>query len=202
MPRTRIGLGLLRELQVDDDRDLVREGRLAARKRVVPAHAELGAVDLRLSLEAEAGAAKRIVERVGDDAGDLDGLGVALDRDLAVDLELVAVALDALGLEAELRVALGIEEVRRLQMALEVRVLDLHAGDLRGALQDTVGRRSVEVGERAGERPGHVVDRKADVRVDLVDGPGAGGYCLGLGGAHFLVPPKAKKWRTLLEQAI
>jgi len=79
-------LGLLRELQVDDDRDLVRESRLAARERVVPADAELVAVDLGLELEAEALAAVRIGDRVGDDAGDLDALAVALDRDLTVDL--------------------------------------------------------------------------------------------------------------------
>src|SRR4051794_3287773 len=201
MPRARIGLGLLRELQVDDDRDFVREGRLAARKRVVPAHAELGAVDLRLSLEAEAGAAERIVERVGDDAGDLDGLGVALDRDLAVDLELVAVAGDRLRLEAELGAALGVEEVGTLEVSLEVLVLDLDRGDLRGARQDTIADLRVEVVERAGKGAGHVVDGKADVRVDLVDGPGACGYGLRFGGAHCLIPPRGK-WRTLLEQVL
>src|SRR3954463_16455242 len=81
IPRTRIELGVLRQLQLRDDRDLVREGRLAARERVVPAGAELVPVDLRLELQAEAGAAVGIVDRVGDDAGDLDGLCVALDRD-------------------------------------------------------------------------------------------------------------------------
>src|SRR5215216_4893446 len=100
MPRTRIDLRLLRELQLDDDRDLVGEGRLTARQRVVPADAELVAVDLRLGLQAEARAAVRVVDRVGDDAGDLDGLGVALDRDLAVDLDAVAVAVDGFGREA------------------------------------------------------------------------------------------------------
>src|SRR4051812_12147198 len=145
MPRTRIELRLLRELQLDDDRDLVGEGRLTARQRVVPVDAELVAVDLGLSLEAEAGAAVRVVDRVGDDAGDLDGLGVALDRDLAVDLDAVAITVDGLRLEGQLRVALGVEEVGRLEMLLEVRVLDLDAGDLRGALQDTVGDVGVEV---------------------------------------------------------
>src|SRR4051794_13194418 len=101
MPRTCIELRLLRELHVGEDRDLVRQGRLTARQRVVPADAELVALDLRLELQAEARAAVGILERVGDDAGDLDGLGVALDRDLTVDLQLVAVALDRLRLERQ-----------------------------------------------------------------------------------------------------
>src|SRR3954447_15186935 len=202
MPRTRIELGLLRQLQVDDDRDVVREGRLAARERVVPADTELGAVNLGLSLQAEAGAAVRVVDRVGDDAGDLDGLGVALDRDLAVDLDLVAVTGDRLRSERQLRVALAVEEVRALEVRLEVRVLDLNACDLRGALQDTVGDLCVEVGEGAGKGAGHVVDSERDVGVDLVDGPGAGRYCLGLSGAHFRLASYGAKWRTLLEQAI
>src|SRR3954471_21167729 len=196
MPRTRIELRLLRQLQVGDDRDLVGESRLATRQRVVPADAELVAVDLRLELQAEALAAERIRERVRDDAGDLDGLGVALDRDLAVDRQLVAVAADVLRLEGQLRMALGVEEVGRLQMGLEVRVLDLDARDLRGALQGAVDHGRVEVRERAGERARHVVDGKADVRVDLVDGPGAGGDDLRIGGAHVRLPPRAK-WRTL-----
>src|SRR5215212_6370107 len=120
MPRTRIELRLLRELQLGDDRDLVGEGRLAAGQRVVPVDAELRAVDLGLELQAEARAAERIVERIGHDAEDLDGLGVALDRDLTVDLQLVAVALDRLRGERQLRVALGVEEVGRLEVRLEV----------------------------------------------------------------------------------
>src|SRR3954454_13553306 len=171
MPRTRIELRLLRQLQVDDDRDVVRQSRLAARERVVPADAELRTVDLRLSLQAEAGAAVRVVDRVRDDAGDLDGLGVALDRDLAVDRDLVAVTVDRLRSERQLRVALGVEEVRALEVRLEVRVLDLNACDLRGALQDTVADLCVEVGKGAGKGAGHVVDGERDIGVDLVDGP-------------------------------
>src|SRR5437868_12842820 len=101
MPRTRIELRLLRQLQVDDDRDLVRQGRLAARERVVPTDAELRAVDLGLELQAQAGAAERVGERLGVDAGDLDGLRVALDRDLTVDLDLVTVHVDRLRPEAQ-----------------------------------------------------------------------------------------------------
>src|SRR3954447_25035100 len=109
MPRTRIELRLLRQLRVDDDRDVVRQGRLAARERVVPADAELRAVDLGLELQAQARAAERVVERLREDAGDLDGLGVALDRDLTVDLDVVTVEVDRLRLEGQLRVALGVE---------------------------------------------------------------------------------------------
>src|SRR3954453_14120959 len=122
IPRTRIELRLLRQLQVGDDLDLVREGRLAARQGVVPADAELVAVDSCLELQAQAGSAERVVERLGVDAGDLDGLGVGLDRDLTVDLELVAVGLDRVRGERQLRVALGVEEVGRLEVPLEVRI--------------------------------------------------------------------------------
>src|SRR4051794_29518821 len=140
MPRTRMVLGLLRELQVGDDRDFVRESRLAARERVVPADPELVAVDLGLELQAEAGPAERVVECIGYDAGDLDGLGVALDRDLAIDRHLVAVAVDRLRLEGQLWVLLGVEEVRALEVCLEVLVLDLDARDLRGPPDDAVDR--------------------------------------------------------------
>src|SRR4051812_31013461 len=192
MPRTRIELCLLRQLQVGDDLDLVGEGRLAARQRVVPADAELRAVNLGLELQAEAGAAERIVESVDDRADDLDRLAVTLDRDLAVDLQVVAIAIDRLRLEGQLGAALGVEEVGRLEVLFEVLVLDLDRRDLRGALEDTVGHRRIEVRERAGESAGHVVDRKADVGVNLVRRPSSGGYYLGLSGAHCRMPPRAK----------
>src|SRR4051812_2943702 len=92
MPRTRMCLRLqwADELQLREDRDLVGECLVAARERVVPAHAERGAVDGRLELDAEALVAVRVCTRFGDDALDLGVLGVALDRDLTGDGEVVA----------------------------------------------------------------------------------------------------------------
>ena len=107
-------------------------------------HAELVAGDDGLELQAEALATILVGHRIGDRARDLDGLGVALDRDLAVDPELVAVALDRVGLEGQLGMALGVEELRALQMGLEVRVLDLDRCDLGGSPQRAIGDAGVE----------------------------------------------------------
>src|SRR3954467_12503091 len=74
MPRTRIELRLLDELEVGDQRDLVLERRLTARQGVVPVHAELRAVDGRLELDAEALIPVRVVLRLRDRAADLDRL--------------------------------------------------------------------------------------------------------------------------------
>src|SRR5207249_5716060 len=106
MPRTRIVLHLPRELQVGNQDDLVRGSGLATRERVVPADAEPDAVDRRLELQAVAGAAVRVDDRLRDDAGDVDGLGVALDRDFPVDLQLVPIPLDRVRAERQLWVTL------------------------------------------------------------------------------------------------
>jgi hypothetical protein len=76
------------------DRDLVGEGRLAARQGVVPADPELVAVDDDLQPQAEALAAVRVADRVGDDTSDRRGLGVALDCDLAINPNPITVAFD------------------------------------------------------------------------------------------------------------
>jgi hypothetical protein len=55
---------------------------------------------------------------------------VALDRDLAVDRDSIAVAVDRLGREGQFGVGLGVEEVRALQVRGEVVVLDLNGRDL------------------------------------------------------------------------
>src|SRR3954454_20034989 len=98
MPSTRIVLRPLHELQVRDQGDLVLEGRLAARERGVPADAELGPVDGRLELDAEADAAERVVLRGRDRPAGLERLGVALHRQLAADGEVVTGAADVAGL--------------------------------------------------------------------------------------------------------
>ena len=66
---------------------------------------------------------------------DVGGVGDALDREVALDLDRLAVEADVLGGEADLRVALGVEEVGRLQVAGEVLVLDVDARDLGRALE-------------------------------------------------------------------
>jgi hypothetical protein len=59
---------------------------------------------------------------------------VALDRDLTVDRDAIAVTVDRVGCEGQSGVSLGVEEVRALQVRREVLVLDLDRGDLRGAV--------------------------------------------------------------------
>ena len=73
----------LQELEVDAERDLVREHEAALGQRRVPVEAELRAVDDRLELEAELRVAERILDRPDDGAVGRDALGVALDREVA-----------------------------------------------------------------------------------------------------------------------
>src|ERR1035437_10331725 len=76
-------------------------------------------------------------------------------------------------------------------MCREVGLLHLHARNLRGATQHAVAHLGVELRERARKGPGQLVDGKGDVGVNLVGGPGTGGYYLHVSGAH-LLPPKAR----------
>src|SRR3954447_5344347 len=136
MPRTRIGLRL-RELELDAELDVVGQGEPALGQRRVPVEAELRAVDDGLEREAELRVAERILGRALDRAGAGDRLGLALDRQVALDGDVVAVLGELERRELDLRVLLGVEEVRRLQVAGEVLVLD----------DDRVGvDRAVEVG--------------------------------------------------------
>ena len=68
-------LGRLHEVELGDDRDVVRERRLAGRERVVPVDAEVGAVDAASSsLSPMRSLPVGSVDRRGDGAGHLDGL--------------------------------------------------------------------------------------------------------------------------------
>ena len=91
----------------------------------------------------------------------------ALDRDLAVDLDRVAVALERAG-EADDRVALGVEELGGEQVRLEVLVLGLDALDARRTGELAVGERGVEVGDLAAEGRDRVGDLEGDAGVDGV----------------------------------
>src|SRR5439155_5370591 len=96
-----------------------------------------------------------------------DRLGGSLDRQLAVDRNLpVAVEPDLVGCEAELRVALGVEEVGRLQMGREVLVPYVHARDLRRALERRTpgldGQLGSDLVELPLERPGEVANLEVD----------------------------------------
>src|SRR5712691_10300869 len=174
--RIRMGLGLLRlhERELGDELHVVAEVVAAALVRRIPVDAVGGAVDRRLELEAEALAAERVDLRcVGDRALEPDRPGRPLDRELALTLDLVAVELAELGgLELDLRIALGVEEVRRLQVPVELLVLHVDARDLRRALEARAGERGGEVPEAAAEVvDARVGDLERDVRVDRVGVP-------------------------------
>jgi hypothetical protein len=125
-------------------------------------------------LKAKALAAVGVRGRIADVARDLDRLGVSLQRQLARDGHIVARAADLARLEAQLRKALGVEELRALQVSCEVGILYLDAADPGGAAQDAVAEACVEVGEGALEGSRHVGDGKADGGVNGVGAPGAG----------------------------
>ena len=70
---------------------------------------------------------------------ELDRLRDALDRELALALDAVVLEAAQVGrLEGDLRVPLGVEEVRRLQVAVQLLVLDVDARDLGRALEAAV----------------------------------------------------------------
>src|SRR5664280_253954 len=98
MPRTRMAvlLAVLRKLELDRQLDVVGQSEAALGQRRVPLQAELRAVDDGLQREADLDRAAERLVRVGDRATGLDGVGVVLDRQLAVDHELLAVAADRL----------------------------------------------------------------------------------------------------------
>src|SRR3954447_5368599 len=126
MPRTLIGLRLLglRQLELDDQGHVVRQREAALGKRGVPLEAELRAVDHGLEVDADLGVAGDVLVRPDDRATARDGVRVALDRQLAVDHQLVTLDAQVRGLVAELGIVLRVEEVRRLEMRRQVLVLD------------------------------------------------------------------------------
>src|SRR2546421_1443593 len=170
------------ELQLREDRYLVRERGLAAWQGVVPVDAEVGAVDLRAQVEPDPLVAVGIDDRRADRAGDRYRPADAPDRQLAADRDLaVAGEADVLGAEAELGVALGVEEVGPLQVGGEVLLVDIDARDLRPALERCLLTVDRELGsdlvEVALERPGEVGDLEVDPRMDRIKVPGSGrGY--------------------------
>src|SRR3954447_23188855 len=142
MPRTRMALRLLgvglRQLELDDQRHVVREREAALRERGVPVEAELRAIDHRLEVDADLGRAGDVLVRADERAAALNRVRVALDRQLAVDHQLVALDAHVARLVAELGVVLDVEEVRRLEMRGEVLVLDHDRIGVHGA--DETGR--------------------------------------------------------------
>ncbi len=112
------------QLELDDQLDLVGEREAALGQRRVPVEAVLGAVDDRLELDADLLTSPKVT--VGSVIVPRASIGRsdALDRELAVDDQLAVGRADQRGVEGDVREALGVEEVRRLQVRGEVLVLD------------------------------------------------------------------------------
>src|SRR3954452_17410253 len=111
MPRTFIDLRGLDEVELGGELDVVRERRLAGRERHVPVETEIGAVDGDLEREVQPLVPERVGRRVGERAAELDRAADALDRDLALDDEPVALARHLRRREADLGRALDVEEL-------------------------------------------------------------------------------------------
>src|SRR4029079_18058948 len=92
--------------------------------------------------------------------------------------------------EADLGEALGVEEVWRLEVAVQLLVLGVHAGDLGRGGADAVLQAGRIVVEAAAERVrARVGDLERDVRVHRIGAPVAGRRSLGGGdGGHWQSP--------------
>src|ERR1700733_8083161 len=131
MVRICMGLCGLDRGHADEQLDLVGHEQVAVRERLIPLEVEVAAVDHARELEADALVAPRVGSAFADDAGELDRLGDALDRDLAVETDLAIIKRLAGGRgERDLRVVLGVEEVGRRQVAVTLRVTGIDARDL------------------------------------------------------------------------
>src|SRR6187551_1473944 len=170
--------GRLHQLELGDDRHIVRKCGITGGEGRVPIDAEVGPVDAGGELQSEALVPVRVRDRLREGAGHLDGLRDALDRDLTRDGDRLAVEVDLLGDEAKRRKALRVEEVGRLQMGGEVLVLDVDARDLRAALDAGTGVGDAQLGlhvaELAAESAGEVVDLEADGRMHRIEIPRPG----------------------------
>src|SRR5205823_370294 len=133
--RIRIDLRLLTsELELDGELDVIGNRHSALGQRGVPREAVLRAVDHRLERDAELGYVAEGDRRTGDRAGRLERVGLVLDREVSGDLQRAVVSgLDLRGVEANLRIALDVEEVRRAEVGLQVLILYLERIDLHGA---------------------------------------------------------------------
>jgi hypothetical protein len=94
-------------------------------------------------------------------------------------------SVELVGAERDLGIPLGVEEVRRLEMAGELLVLHVDARDARRAGEGRALEGGVEVAEAAAEDADTgVLDLERDVRVDGVCDPRGAGGSEGCGGFH------------------
>src|ERR1044072_3848031 len=115
-----LGGGLDRR-DVELELDLVGHGEVAAAEDHVELHAVVAAAELAADVEADAAVAERGGLRAAELGLERDRLRDAVHREVAGDLVGVLVdGLEARRLERDLRVALDVEEVGGLQVAVAV----------------------------------------------------------------------------------
>src|SRR5688572_28705350 len=91
----RIFIGLrLHQCEVGGDDDVVREHLLTGGQVCTPVDAVVAPVDGGLEIETEPLGAVAVRDRPGDRARDLDGAGDAAKGEVALDRDVVSVALD------------------------------------------------------------------------------------------------------------
>jgi hypothetical protein len=117
------------ELELGADRHLVAECPAAATQRNVPVEPVVAAIDRRLELEAEPDGAEWVLDWAEDDSTQLQRAGDAFDRELGGHRYRLAVDGDHIGCHANFGVTLGVEEVRREEMAGQGAVANVNVAD-------------------------------------------------------------------------
>src|SRR6195952_4384977 len=173
-----LGSGLLEHgLHGEVDVHLVADEDPAAVERDVEVHAEVLAVDDAVGLEAETLAAPRVLADAQELDLELDGLGDALEGEVADD----GGAVEGGRGEAHLAELLHVEEVSGAQVAVALLVagvdrVQVHGRVGAGVLERLTGRElALELSELSGDLAHQVANREPDLGVAGVDGPGAGG---------------------------
>src|SRR3954453_5758664 len=181
IPRTRIVLRCLDGRDRRGEVDAVAEQVAAGLELLVPVDAVVVRVELALDGQADALLAPRVGRGALEGGLELDGARDAADGQVAGDLERGALDLADVGrLEANLGEAGGVEEVRRAQVLVALRLVRVDAlgRDDTGRLGRAVRRNldgALEVPEVAlygGDE--QMPDAELDRRVGSVDIPGAG----------------------------
>src|SRR3954468_2878616 len=165
--------------EVDVDGDLPLEDLAAARQLGVELDAEVTPVDRGRDGEGDTRVAAEVRADLAEAAGRLDLTHVALDLQLTGETDAAVVGdVEAGGGELQLRVLLGVEEIRRHQVALELRLVDVDRLHVDGADQlglVPAGQGCLVAIELAAVGGDVVVgDGKGDRGMNRVDGPGAG----------------------------
>jgi hypothetical protein len=129
------GSGLLGGRDVEGQLDLVGDEHVAAAEGLVELHAVLAAAELAGELQADLLVAVGVDVDAVDLGGEDELVGDAVQREVADDAVGVLVdGLDAGGLEGEVLVGVGVEEVGRAQVRVALGLVGVDRGGLDGAV--------------------------------------------------------------------